>query len=162
MSAPEKQKLIVKGLYVNGKKCSNPTISFIDAPNAAVNCIDPDGCVFEFQVPDELAGQVCFDFLVKCDDKSACKNCETIVTKCICDNKSDCVNSCDECIGGFCENSCKTGEICDDICGCIPENCPNGKQVIDCKCSCATGTFENGNGDCVGCDENTELPCNQF
>lgn len=154
MANKKTHKLTIKGLYVDGKKCSKPVIELLEAPNVAINCVSD--CEYTFQIPDGLEGQKCFNFRVSCPD--SCVDCSQIIRKCLCDDNGDC-GACEECCDGFCEKLCPEEQCFNGRCAeCnVDGGCPCDQICRNGKCVCPTGKKAEGDC-CVDCDANTPCP----
>jgi hypothetical protein len=138
----------------NGEPCKNPTITPAGSDDIAINCIDPDGCLYKVQVgPNDT--DPCLTFIVECDE---CDDCgPQIIEKCFCETQDDC-KECETCEDGFCEklcDKCCEGQCCDCE---TDEDCPCNKVCVNGNCVCPPGTTENEHGCCDECQDDGDCP----
>lgn len=155
----KKYTIYIKEVTLNGNLCKKPSVELLKADKSIIlQCIDEDKGKYDIKV-DSYSDSSCIDFIVKCSSDE-CSDCGTeIITKCLCDTDNDCP-PCHKCINGFCEEICED-KICDPTLGCVNcvdnRDCPSGLECINGDCVCPSGYFPNLEGDCVECDENTNL-----
>ena len=137
--------------------CAKPKVIFDSAFGVDVSCIDDANGVYSFDIPEDLKGQRCFNFILTCAED--CVGCEKLVTKCLCDYDSDC-GDCEDCgEDGFCIERCP-GEPCfNDTCAeCDPNNpCPCDQECRNGRCMCPSGTIPDGDC-CSECGEGKPCP----
>ena len=131
---------------LNGKKCKNPQIEFIQGSDVIYPC-EISGNQITIETLPGTNPNACIEGYIKCDDD--CLNCPPqYFKKCLC-NDVTLLNSCQVCKDGLIEEICTPEEIAaGKICspnGCI---CPPDKPVTDPNTGqcvqCITGTVADG------------------
>lgn len=149
----------LNNLTLDGKACTNPTITWDQPSCGNIKCILQNGRVIKVELPEDC--KECFYVYIDCDN--TCSDCEIQRLKiCPCRADIDCPD-CEVCgPSGYCVSTCPEDQFCSDgECKECDDThpCPCNQLCVDGKCECPPDLpYKNSKGCCSECAMDSHCP----